>query len=33
LSDDKKNVVLHGKAEVRADAPYKDVTFRMAKDL
>jgi eukaryotic-like serine/threonine-protein kinase len=29
----KRSVVQHGKSEVRPDSPYKDVTFRMAKDL
>jgi serine/threonine-protein kinase len=29
----KRTVVQHGKSEVRTDSPYKDVTFRMAKDL
>lgn len=32
--DDRKNVRQHGKAEARAEAKgYKDVTFRMAKDI
>ena len=32
-SEGKRTVVQHGKSEVRPDGPYKDVTFRMARDL
>jgi len=32
-TEGKRTVVQHGKSEVRPDSPYKDVTFRMAKDL
>ena len=32
--DDRKNVVQHGKAEARPETQeYKDVTFRMARDI
>jgi hypothetical protein len=31
--DDKKNVMQHGKSEVRPNKEFKDVTFRMAHDI